>query len=398
MKRCKLRRCHSPSPSKTNGPLKPEVNEEPNAEEPQQQNDQHAEEPYILQVPDYIIFEILSRIPITTMNRCRFVCKSWLRLFSDPSFTKTLCCRTPTSLVVVSSTPSRDYYLVGLDEASRPNGDVLELCSYSRECLDIIGSFNGFLFLYDSALIDDHRLYLSNPITRERLALPKYDGLNIDTNLGFGFSPASNVYKVFVFKSEEENGDFQDEYNEEEVVVLTVGSSVWRNIGKYSVYFGNTEYGFPFNGFLHWVGRANNLVWGFDVERELFQQFPPLPLTSEDTILLDSSDSRLAALRASLCLIVTRGQKVSVWVMKDHGVKGSWNKEFEILNESFDRYIPQLLKFTEGQVLLLRDAQLETHSPGKKGFSMVEVDGIPKKLYSGYVHIPSFISLADIRG
>ncbi|KAK9933017.1 hypothetical protein M0R45_020231 [Rubus argutus] len=343
------------------------------------------QEPYILQLPDYIIFEILCKISISKVIQCRLVCKSWLRFFSNPYFTKTLCSRTPTSLIV--SGPSNDHYLVGLDESSRPHGDVSELSSYRGRSTDIVGSCNGFLCLHDSRR---SRFYLSNPITDESVVLPKH--YHLDRQCGFGFSPVSNVYKLVYFSFYCHYPIFGDGYDgEADVMVLTVGSTVWRNVGKCEYPVGYQDYGIYVNGFLHWVAFGLNVIKAFDVERELFQSFPPPPLPSEGTSRENWSASRLVVLKASLSLIVPNGDNYSVWVMKDYGVKESWTKELEIVNDYFG-HIPT----EEGQVLLVLHHQLKAYTPGKIGFSKVEVDGLPKRVATGCVHIPSFVSLKDI--
>ena len=355
---------------------------------------EHDEEAYILQFPDHIILEIFCRMTTSTILRCRFVCKSWLYLLSDPYFTRSLFLRTPTSLIVCGAGLPKNYYLVGLDKASRLNGDLSKLSGDlitfdSGFSIKIVGSCNGCLCLYDSRR-SGHSLHLANPITSESLVLPQHDTLF--PVCGFGFSPISNVYKVVLFRTPtEEDEELSFDGYEAEVMVLTVGSTVWRSIGHH-VYPSGDGHGVYLNGFLHWVGNISDWICAFDVECERFQHLPP-PLCSFEGCF---EDFKLSVSRGCLSLMVPMGLNIGVWVMQDYGAKESWVKEFEIVN-AFDQHIPHVLKFAEeGQVLMVHNYQLKAYTPRKMGFSRFEVDGLPVMVESGCAHIPSFVSLTDI--
>ncbi|KAK9933016.1 hypothetical protein M0R45_020230 [Rubus argutus] len=144
MKKTKLR--NFPSPPNTNCPSKRdnEIEEEHDVEE-ETKEAEHDEEAYILQFPDHIILEIFCRMTTSTILRCRFVCKSWLYLLSDPYFTRSLFLRTPHKPHLAS--PSRLWVLATAASA----------------CM-ILG-------------VAGHSLHLANPITSESLVLPQHDTL-----------------------------------------------------------------------------------------------------------------------------------------------------------------------------------------------------------------------------
>ncbi|KAI5350794.1 hypothetical protein L3X38_003685 [Prunus dulcis] len=119
----------------------------------------------------------------------------------------------------------------------------------------LLGSCNGFLCHHEV-----HHLHISNPVTGEFLSLPtpsKPD--TVGGRYGFGFSPTSDVYKLVRIMP-----------IHKQVMVLTVGSGIWRDIGHppdsfdgetlgkpcaYQNYFDSmNDHGTCVNGFLHWIG------------------------------------------------------------------------------------------------------------------------------------------------
>ncbi|PQP95136.1 F-box protein [Prunus yedoensis var. nudiflora] len=98
---------------------------------------------------------------------------------------------------------------------------------------------------------------------------------------------------------------------------------------------------------------------------------------------------------------------MSIWVMKEHGVKECWSLELTIVHvvvESPSFRVPfqdgrlsskfgdgpVLLKFRDGQVLLHTGWKLLAYASGK-GFVNVEFDGIPT-VCEAHVRNPSFAS------
>ncbi|KAL6293547.1 hypothetical protein ACE6H2_001689 [Prunus campanulata] len=128
--------------------------------------------PYILQLPNNILAEIFRKTPIKTLVQSRFVCKCWHR--SHPQFNEQLFWQTTCLLLRPS------IQLVTLEnDSTSPYGFALKLSEdrilrRTDDRLHIVGSCNGLLCLYkfDSWKPPCGRLYISNPITGESLALP----------------------------------------------------------------------------------------------------------------------------------------------------------------------------------------------------------------------------------
>lgn len=58
---------------------------------------------YFSELPGHVTLEILLKLPIEALIRCRYVCKSWRDLLLDPSFTKLHHGITSTGVVLKSS-------------------------------------------------------------------------------------------------------------------------------------------------------------------------------------------------------------------------------------------------------------------------------------------------------
>ncbi|PRQ38328.1 putative F-box domain-containing protein [Rosa chinensis] len=373
-----------------------------------QQEEEHDNQFDIFQLPNYIILEILSRIPIKSLIQCRSVCKSWRHSLSDSHFTKSLFSQTPTCILLQNSSTinpkSPRLFLIDLDKASGRNDVVIRLPkdpNVPTRGVQVVGSCNGLLCVYDR--LNCGQLYISNPIIGESLTLPA-PSMEIDYQFvcGFGFCPSNEVYKVVVVTSPSEGTDHG------ELKVLTVGSGVWRSIGNCVYHFGYQPYGVYLNGVLHWIVQTSEgsvSICAFDVENESFRELPPPPCCLKKCVI------SIGVLEGWLSVFVRSGSNINVWMMKDYGVEESWTKELVVKEKSsgmigklFGHWTrsssaAQVLKFTKkGQVLLLDKYKLHVYTPGKRGFVPLEIDGVPY-MVEAFAHIPSFISLANaLRG
>ncbi|XP_048435958.1 uncharacterized protein LOC103962607 [Pyrus x bretschneideri] len=344
----KLKACCRHPPSSSDGSLKLKVNEE----------EEHDHKPYILQLPDDVTVQIFCKLPIKTLVECNRTCKSWRCLLSDPQFTEDLFSRTPDCLLFnkLNHPNWKGQFLVDFDRASNRNQVVLKRISkiiYPNvkakvHEYSLVGSCNGFLCY------------------RESLSVPFDDRGSCD------------------------------------VMVLKVGSGIWRKTGE-SIYSFHGNCGVYLNGFLYWIAQSRNrdcpflyaygipvslcagapFLYAFDVERECFQQLPLPPCRLHLTV----APLKLGVLNGCLFLILrSTSNMIEIWVMKE-----SWTKEHEFTYSS-KFCVTNILKFTkEGKILFTHDNQLWAYTP--KRVVRVDNDDLPSNLSEGFLHIPNFAPL-----
>ncbi|KAL6204667.1 hypothetical protein ACLB2K_021934 [Fragaria x ananassa] len=379
--------------------------------EAQEIND--ARKPYnIKQLPIELIAEIFFKLPITTLFHCKYVCKSWRVLFSNPNFTRELFSRTLNWLLihVCNRLFGDKFFLVDIDIRSPSEPKLaLELPrdpNFVHLGAQIKGSCNGLLLRKDLSYPYLGRYCISNPMTGECLPLPEcYIKPSV---VGFGFSSVSHVYKVVFMQPKKGEG-----------WVMTVGSKTWRRLDIHNFKGAPPQHMIYLNGFLHgivcssqngtmsslqqYLNRLNGLsastrsLCGFDVENEQFQQLPaPSTLEGDQS----STHWNLKVMRGCLSLFVRDSDGVNMycWVMNDYGVKESWTKDFQIR----ERSVPRVLMFSteEEQVLALENGQLRFFSVRQGRWRRLvvsnEVDGIPREINNAFFYTPNFTLINDM--
>ncbi|KAJ4826876.1 hypothetical protein Tsubulata_032456 [Turnera subulata] len=165
-------------------------------------------------LPQEIVEEILSRLPIESIMTCRRVCKSWCKAIKDPSFVNLQLKRSrdqPPSYVLQDtgrrfirrwSQSGGKLFFLGTTEGEKAK----ELCnipllggSVTRRS---ISSCNGLLCIAPTDEDDESEtppIVVCNPITKEHTVLPKPEDIGqygFENQVGIGFDPSTNKYKV----------------------------------------------------------------------------------------------------------------------------------------------------------------------------------------------------------
>ncbi|GMI67541.1 CONSTITUTIVE EXPRESSER OF PR GENES 1, CONSTITUTIVE EXPRESSER OF PR GENES 30 [Hibiscus trionum] len=188
-------------------------------------------------LPRELFLEILLRLPVESLMRCKCVCKYWYALISNPKFIElhlkyncnnNVCVLLKPCLVTCLGEKENMLSLVCSNGFSFVNLDV-DLSLYKKEpCLQLLGHCDGIICL--SNYRDD--IVVCNPATRESMASysPNSNLIPQTSALGFGYDAKTHHCKVVRIASywEERSGNNLPHHSRVEVYSLATGS--WKEI------------------------------------------------------------------------------------------------------------------------------------------------------------------------
>lgn len=320
-------------------------------------------------IMDLPMVEILSRLPIKPIFRCKTVCKLWYHLLTnDPLFLNMYQTRSPNFPCIL-------LYTRGVDGQYNPS--LLELkadydyysCPLNRPILlspkfhlpplkspvFVVGSCNGFICLLKGLRYEEnHYVYINNPLLGEyvKIKLPKRKKSVSSVAYGFCFSEASGQYKVL--RAVVRKFGNRAEVSELEVYTLGVDEK-WRNVGQAPCSVSNDLGNVNVSGALHWMDHGETIsIYSFDIGTEKLKSLPPpSPGLGNQSFCLT-----LAELGNCLYLIdyIHRG-RVDIWWMKEYGIAESWTKD-SISVDSF----PGVVLYSCQAILIWRNLDAKWHS------------------------------------
>uniref|UniRef100_M1DXD9 F-box family protein n=2 Tax=Solanum tuberosum TaxID=4113 RepID=M1DXD9_SOLTU len=362
----------------------------------------------MMDLPTVVMIEILSRLTIKSIFRCKIVCKLWyLLLTSDPLFINMYHLKRSSDFpsILLSINESVRLLVELKADDSHPIHRAIVLSpmfhlpspKFSWGNMTLIGSCNRFLCLLSGRRYDiDHRIYISNPILGEyfEVKLPEWEKKNWRVSYAFCFSKASGQFKVL--RSIVTKSVGSPEVSELEVYTLGANEK-WKNVGKAPEPLCGLFSKVNINGVIHWMGCKNNEnIYSFNsFTEEVKSLSTPRGL---QTPLLGLT---LGELGNCLCLSDdSNNQYIDIWWMKEYGIVESWTKQ-RILKDSIqaairgDKFIPILL-WKDGEILMQRDlgTQLVSYNPKENKFTKVKVYGGT----GATSYTPCFYSLKTVIG
>lgn len=229
-------------------------------------------------LPHEMISEILCRLPTESILACRVVCKTWNEITQDPGFINILrkSHYQPTRLILkplpandFDSTPN-DLVLVDMENHITRR---IPLERKFRE-LQVMCSCNGFLCMAPQKKLDPVVIY--NPVTRDRLILPPSNSKSVvlRQEVGLGFDPSTNKYKVVRAYS-----GLSCRRKVRRFEIISLGESSWRELTAPQRIGTLDVWGVIFlSGALYWTMRkgTSTIIVQFDlsVENFRFVSFP----------------------------------------------------------------------------------------------------------------------------
>ncbi|KAL4581439.1 hypothetical protein LXL04_017654 [Taraxacum kok-saghyz] len=320
--------------------------------------------PFMEDLPGDVMVDILSRLAVKTIIHCKCVCKKWLNLVSNSYFANLHLLRSPAGLMI-RHRPEKITHLVTLkwvEMEDKLNHDRLHhnpvlslnlnlspIFQGTRTCLvgsrtRLVGSVDGLLCMskYGNA---DTKAFICNPITREYIIFPRQ----------------SHQYSY----------------------ICSYGFGV----------------GAFLNGHGHWIIKDHEHLYAFDYDDETFKFLPSPPVETAE----DSKFNRrtLTVVKDCLCQCAIFDSHLTIWVMKEYGIKKSWHKDVFIKRSSICPVLFSwtcdkmflIAHFNDGTYLMFSDmGKLMSYCPHTE--TIVAIKKF-RCCYHGVVYRPSFLKLQN---
>jgi F-box interacting protein len=291
-------------------------------------------------LPDELIIEVLSFLPVKSLMRLKCVSKSWKTLISNSFFIKLhlqRSIRKPQLAIVYID----KQYIEGRSVLPISLSCLLESSSITltddpyyqlkdKNCHEVVGSCNGLLCLlghsYTCKLM---WLCFWNPATRTISNTLGYRStVSFDPfEFTFGYDDSTDTYKVVALQ---------------EGKVFSLGDNVWKNIQSFPVNYKHLNKGVHLSGSINWLTLHNYdrrsynskyisveqfLIISLDLRTETYKELR-LPQGFDDVPLIQPS---LCVLMDCLCFSnVVKVTHFVIWKMTEYGVEESWTQLLEI--------------------------------------------------------------------
>lgn len=336
-------------------------------------------------LPDCLIVDIISRLPIDTLVRCRRNCRDLRALISSHYFTTLHLSRARPMLLFHNfwDTRKRHKQLYVLDNT----GEITYLCrlpglSWGTYSKTIVYSCQGVL-LFASSMWPSTTYYVLNPITQEEVIIQhkhepgRFCALYFCRELKLLYAQVRGSlcqYLVYIFKTQ-----------------------TWRKI-RSSSSSSNTNFNFlPYNrapavvnGALHWItysdlekkglppNCANNGIIVFRMDKEQLSAKPhPGSVEQEHrTMTLLVKENCL-----SFCHLLGSEFSLDIWILEDYE-KWAWNKRYKVnlfCEIIFPYNLPYVGKVPANMYLFIKifyiqDGELILYSPGGRYIFFYNLD------------------------
>ncbi|KAG5551607.1 hypothetical protein RHGRI_009876 [Rhododendron griersonianum] len=328
--------------------------------------------PSILSIPHYILMEIMSKLPMSTICNCMCVCSYFRNLISDPQFAQLHLSRSQPSLLLRSfyNWESSLCLVESIDPCvvdSGTNGDIRvpdkALLKFKPNCdlpikgLEVLSSCNGIICLYKPRSYDPY--VICNPVVDEYVVVPQVEKGSI------------------------------------------CGS---RRAGDAPLYLHLYSGGCFLNGALHWIDHDTENCFEsmcyFDFGKERFQPFPGPSQFRGLPGQLQVEMMKMVVLKDGLSVSHhAASDMLEIWVMKDYAVQDSWTKDFVIEIPWLDIYpgllYQPLMVLNNGESFMVFGSVLFSCNMRDRSIRKVRVSRISSVIIGATTYIPSFISLRN---
>ncbi|CAJ1944486.1 unnamed protein product [Sphenostylis stenocarpa] len=217
-------------------------------------------------LPEDLILEILSWLPVEPLMRFRCVSKTWDSLIFEPYFVKLHRERSSKETQVLLKfkdlndvTNTWATFCSAPRLIQNPSSSLDDNRRYRLNPLNFFfGSCNGLLCLHESFVIyeyEEHWVRFWNPATRimsessPRLCLHSsdYPAKTSSMKYGFGYDHQNDTYKVLAMTLDTQRQQMN-------VKVYCMGDTCWKNILTCPSFFTFDQVGYSVSGTVNWIG------------------------------------------------------------------------------------------------------------------------------------------------
>ncbi|ESW17389.1 hypothetical protein PHAVU_007G235400 [Phaseolus vulgaris] len=328
-------------------------------------------------LPEEVMMEILSRVPVKDLVRFRCTSKWMNHLVLDRAFVKLhlqRCSKNTNILLTIGNYESNEtmYCATSLSLQSflqHPSSTIGHSHRFNRN-YNVLGVCNGLVCLQDSHYgFDGQELCVRfwNPSTRlmsedsPRLRIPSND-FGYPFQFGFGYDDWSDTYQVVLCDNKSQKM---------EVSVHSLGDSCWRNVLSCNALVTLSLYGAYVCGTVNWlavpkfdyafqwknVSMNELIIFSYDVKNEKCNYLSVPDVDCEVTPEVPV----IEVLKGCLCLNHRQGTQLRVWTMREFGVAKSWTPLLNINYEDLNIHVlhgmpttPVILCVSENDNVLLR--------------------------------------------
>ncbi|KAI8553701.1 hypothetical protein RHMOL_Rhmol05G0036800 [Rhododendron molle] len=349
-------------------------------------------------LPLETLVDILSRLSITALGRCRCVCKSWCSVIADPFFVNKQ--RVNRHRHSNDGDPNHYFfvaYSIVFERDCRDSADLeyFDYSCHSLQCSETfeerkrlqfptdIGHFsvksscNGVLCLLCSHYIGyscySHAIILWNPSIKKFKILPKPGGRfqassDDDVSVGIGFVPQTNDYKVVRLVSPATKSDV---FFSPRIEVYSLNTDSWTTwTAGYDVPWrlcGQKTTDASVNGAEHWTARKTTscdddgsplLIVSFHLADEVLREIrpPKYHCAHRDPY---RTYGFISVIHGKLAFTIDRGDENShdqevweIWLLEDYGDAESWTKFRTITMVPACRHIVPLQFLNNGEFVV----------------------------------------------
>ncbi|AES98556.1 putative F-box domain-containing protein [Medicago truncatula] len=300
-------------------------------------------------LPDELVAEILSFLPVKSLMRLRCMCKSWKTLIYDSAFVK-LHFQRPSRKKHIAVIKYEAGYIA--ETKNFPLNHSLENPSVSiasnsyyrleyKDCIRVVGSCNGLLCLlgysYSSNHNQDETIFwfrIWNPATRiisEKLGTCHQPCNLFKLSFSFGYDNSTRTYNAVVLCTSE-------------VKVFHFGDNIWRKIANFTPYNlvdtlghdGVNQQGVYLSGTVNWISIYPEdvtldkfAIISLDLGTETYKKLLPPP--GAVNLVPPYTEPTIATFMDRLCFSHHRKKThFVIWQMIEFGFEQSWTQFLKI--------------------------------------------------------------------